>query len=180
MFYHDSYRYVSSCTIFNSVVRKGASWWSFGSWIYNYLCNQYLSPLTLQVRIRTRLETFNFQQISVGVSFIGGVRKRWSTEKTTDLPQVTGKLYHIMLYRLGEIRTCNVSGDKYWLLLIFETYFLFLIFVSIFCLSHTRKNLFRFSSSPFPLFTIKFTIFYFQSIHFQNLINSSLGYQYTK
>ena len=54
MFYHDSYRYVSSSTIFNSVVRKGASWWSFGSWIYNYLCNQYLSPLTLRVRISPR------------------------------------------------------------------------------------------------------------------------------
>jgi hypothetical protein len=25
--------------------------WSFGSWIYNYLCNQYLSPLMLRVRI---------------------------------------------------------------------------------------------------------------------------------
>ena len=48
-----------------------------------------------------------------GVSFIGGARKTESTEKTTDLPQVTGKLYHMMLYRMGEIRTRNVSGDKY-------------------------------------------------------------------
>ena len=47
-----------------------------------------------------------------GGQFFGGVKKE-STEKTTDLPQVTGKLYHIMLYRLGEIRTCNVSGDMY-------------------------------------------------------------------
>jgi len=31
---------------------KGPSWpWSYGSWIYNYLCNQCLSPLTLWVRI---------------------------------------------------------------------------------------------------------------------------------
>ena len=28
--------------------------WSHGSWIYNYLCNQYLSPLTLWVRIPSR------------------------------------------------------------------------------------------------------------------------------
>jgi hypothetical protein len=31
---------------------EGPSWpCSYGSWIYNYLCNQYLSPLTLWVRI---------------------------------------------------------------------------------------------------------------------------------
>ena len=28
--------------------------WSYGSWIYNYLCNQYLSPLRLWVRIPPR------------------------------------------------------------------------------------------------------------------------------
>jgi hypothetical protein len=32
---------------------KGPSWsWSYGSWIYNYLCNQCLSPLMLRVRIQ--------------------------------------------------------------------------------------------------------------------------------
>jgi hypothetical protein len=36
-------------------------------------------------------------------------RKPEYLEKTTDLPQVTDKLYHIMLY-LSEIRTHNVSG----------------------------------------------------------------------
>ena len=30
---------------------RGPSWsWSYGSWIYNYLCTQCLSPLKLQVR----------------------------------------------------------------------------------------------------------------------------------
>jgi hypothetical protein len=34
---------------------EGLSWpWSDGSWIYNYLCNQYLSPLMLWVRISIR------------------------------------------------------------------------------------------------------------------------------
>ena len=30
-------------------MRPSWSWW-YGSWIYKYLCNQYLSPLTLLVR----------------------------------------------------------------------------------------------------------------------------------
>ena len=43
---------VSNKTMYSSNIRKGLSWsWSYGSWIYNYLCNQCLSPLTLRVRI---------------------------------------------------------------------------------------------------------------------------------
>ena len=39
----------------NTTVVIFPSWpWSYGSWIYNYLCNQYLSPLTLWVRIPLR------------------------------------------------------------------------------------------------------------------------------
>ena len=34
---------------------RESSWsWSYGSWIYNYLCNQCLSPITLWVRITFR------------------------------------------------------------------------------------------------------------------------------
>ena len=41
-------------TVFFSIL--GASWpWSFGNWIYNYLCNQCLSPLMLWVRISVRV-----------------------------------------------------------------------------------------------------------------------------
>jgi hypothetical protein len=35
-----------------------------------------------------------------------------SVEKTTDLSQVTDKLYHILLYRLSGNQTHNASGDS--------------------------------------------------------------------
>jgi hypothetical protein len=49
------------------------------------------------------------------VSFICGGKGRF--EKTTDLPQVTDKLYHIMLYQeqlaMNGVRTHNFSGDSH-------------------------------------------------------------------
>ena len=45
----------SSSNLQNNDNHQGLSWsWSHGSWIYNYLCNQCLSPLKLWVRIPLR------------------------------------------------------------------------------------------------------------------------------
>ena len=40
-----------ACKLKKTPIKKPSWSWSYGSWIYNYLCNQCISPLTLWVRI---------------------------------------------------------------------------------------------------------------------------------
>jgi hypothetical protein len=57
---------------------SGPSWpWSYGSWIYNYLCNQCLSPLMLWVRISIRVRCTTLcdkvcQWLAIGLWFSPG------------------------------------------------------------------------------------------------------------
>ena len=47
-----SINYMSFCKL--PILEGPSWWWSYASWIYNYLCNQYISPTKLCVRIRFR------------------------------------------------------------------------------------------------------------------------------
>jgi hypothetical protein len=53
----------------------------------------------------------------MAVNFIDGANRN-NPEKTTDLPQATDKLYHMMLYRVNlnwAGYEHNVCGDMHWL-----------------------------------------------------------------
>jgi hypothetical protein len=63
---------------------------------YNvYMCTRYM--LNTILNRGHGLWCLTIFQLYSGVSFIGGGNQKYP-EKTTDLPQVSDKLYHIMLY----------------------------------------------------------------------------------
>ena len=72
---------------FTKIIYKRSSWsWSYGSWIYNNLCNQYLSPLMLWVRIPLRRGVLN-TTLCTPVSF----------DNKTDCHDITGILLKMLL-----------------------------------------------------------------------------------
>jgi hypothetical protein len=108
------------------------SWsWLYGSWIYDYQCNQCLLPLTLWDRIPLKRGVLDTTLCDKVCQWMGDLireglgfwcltplstifqlycgsqfywwRKTEYPEKTTDLTQVTDKPYHIMLYRVHPV-----------------------------------------------------------------------------
>ena len=83
---------------------KGSSWsWLHGSWIYNYLCNQCLSPLKLRVRTPLRRGILNTtlcdqvcQWLATGRQFSLG--KLVSCTNKTDHHDITEILLKVALY----------------------------------------------------------------------------------
>jgi len=82
---------------------QGPSWvWSYGSWIYNYLCNQCLLPLKLWVwvcSLRGVLDTTlcdnNSQYLATGWWFSPGFLV--SSTNKTDHHYITGILLKVVL-----------------------------------------------------------------------------------
>jgi len=84
------------------ISNQGPSWsWSYGSWIYSYLCNMCLSPLMLWVRILLRVRCTTLcdkvcQWLATGLWV-------WSTNKT-DHHDIAEILLKVALNTINHMR----------------------------------------------------------------------------
>ena len=101
----------------------GPSWlWSYGSWIYNYLWNQCLSPLTLQVRIPLRWGVLDRTLCDKVCQWLGA--GQWfsvsipvSSTNNTDCHYVTTILLKVALNTIiltPPSLTHSTFNDAYW------------------------------------------------------------------
>jgi hypothetical protein len=91
------------------------SWETYSWWFHYRYCVWLVGDLLLGSHIGKQYFSY-----ILAVSFMDGARTPEYLEMTTDLPQVTDKLYqsHNVISstpHLSGIRTHNVSGDRHWL-----------------------------------------------------------------
>ena len=96
-----------------SIWLKGTSWpWSYGTWIYYYLCNQCLSPLMLWVRI-TRCTTLCdkvCQWLATGLWFSLGTVV--SSTNKTDCHDITEILLKVALNTIKQSNRHMIGQSK--------------------------------------------------------------------
>ena len=108
----------------SSYMKGPSCLWSYGSWIYNYICNQCLSPLTLWVRILIRASVqhyvikffSNLQQ--VGGFFFPGMLV-FSTNKTDrhDITEILLKMaLNTIKHQTNHIlyKSCELHSHSWW------------------------------------------------------------------
>ena len=90
--------------------------WSYGNWIYNYLCNQCLSPLMLRVRILIRARCTSLcDKVCQWVATVCGflwVLQFNSTNKT-DCYDVTEILLKVSLHTTKQTNKWMMHGENY-------------------------------------------------------------------
>ena len=126
--------------------KLGPSWpWSYGSWIYNYLCNQWLSLLILWVRIsiRARLSTLCYkvcQWLATGRRFSPGPSV--SSTNNTDSHAIAKVLLKVALNTKQTNKQsetlyqfkCQIRRYLFFMLQLFEN-------ISVEIISYCKDNL---------------------------------------
>jgi hypothetical protein len=99
---------------------QGPSWpWSYGSWTYNYICNQCLSPLMLwdQISIRARCTTLcdkGCQWLATGRWFSPGPAFS-STNNKIDCHDITEILLKVALNTIKQTNIDHASLSQNYL-----------------------------------------------------------------